>query len=260
VYCLGRIGEKAGAATGVLTALLDNERMEVRGGAAHTLAKIGPPARAAVPALVKASKDQSREVREVVIAALRSIGVVTEEVLAVVFAGLTDPAPELRREAVWACGEFGPKAGKAVPELIKLLDDKRVNNPGSHPKPVVWALGRIGPEAKAATPKLLAELKDPDIEHATVAAAALLGIGVEEKAAVRIFATALDRKEQQERSHIHFRTLDMLERVGPAAKPVVPILLGILKDRDEDEDNIRNRVAHTLLRIDPEAARKAGIE
>jgi hypothetical protein len=98
-------------------------------------------------------------------------------------------------------------------------------------------------------------LKIPDIEHATHVAAALLRIGTEEKAAVAVFTRALDRSLQEEKAYIRYRTFGILEQMGSAAKPVVPLLLSIAKNLEE-EDGIRFQATRILRQLDPAAAEK----
>ena len=168
----------------------------------------------------------------------------------VVLKALNDPDPKVRVAAVRACAAFGPKSKAAVPDLLRLLDDDKVNDPHQYPAPVVDALGKIGPEAKAAGPKLLPLLNDPDIERATHAAAALLRIGIEETKAVAVFRRALDSSFRGEMAYIRFRTFDVLELMGPAAKPIAPLLLFIVKD-EKDDKAIRLKAAQILPQLDP---------
>lgn len=253
-YSLGRLHGAAKSAVPALIELLGDKDGEVCGGAVYVLGRIGPDARSAVPALVKVAAS-SREGVADVIKALAAIGEASDETLALVLKALKDADPKIRTAAVRACAAFGPRSKAAVPDLIRLLDDSKVNSSDSYPRPVVYALGRVGPDAKAAGPKLMALLKDSDIEHASHAAAALLGIGIEEKAAVATFNRALDKSLQPEQAHIRFRTLEVLEHMGPAARPVVPLLQVIQRDESDDED-IRFSAGRVLKKIDATAREK----
>ncbi len=250
---LARIGAAARPAVPALIELLTDKDEEARTYAVVVLGRIGPGARAAVPALLKLQRS-TPGARRHVIDALAAIGEAPDEALGAVLKGLKDPDVAVRFAAVRACAAFGPKAKAAVPDLIRLLDDE-VNAGDVSPRPVVYALGKVGPDAKAAVPKLLPLLKDDDIEHATHAAAALLRIGAEEKAAVAVFRRALDKSLQGEKAYIRFRTFSLVEDMGPAAKPLVPLLLSIVKDEKEDVDN-RPRAAGILQKLAPEAVEK----
>jgi HEAT repeat protein len=256
-YSLGRLRGVAKAAVPDMIKLLTEKDNEARGGAVYVLGRIGPDARDAVPALIKLM-GASREARVPVIYALASIGEASDDVLKVVLKALKEPDPKLRTAAVRACAAFGPKAKSAVPDLIRLLEDDKVNVADVYPRPVVEALGRVGPEAKAAGPKLVALLKDPDIEHATHAAAALLRIGIEEKAAVAVFNRALDSSLRGEKQYIRNRTFELIETMGPAAKPIVPLLISIVKNEKEDRE-IRFQAIRILRQLDPRAVEKSGI-
>src|SRR5207244_7438738 len=81
------------------------------------------------------------------------------------------------------------------------------------------ALGRIDPEAKGLVAALTDALKDKD-ERVRRGAASSLG------------------------------------QIGAAADAAVPVLIDALKDEDQA---VRTRAAEALKKIDPEAARKAGV-
>jgi HEAT repeat protein len=258
-YSLGRIREKAVAATPLMIELLADVDPGAREAAAYVLGRIGPGAKAAVPALLKAAEDRTPGVRSQVIGTLGSIGEANEEVLKVVLKGLKDTDPDIRQASVSACRSLGPKAARAVPDLVVLLEDQVVNSAEVWPRQVVAALWEIGPAAKPAVPKLVEYLKDPDLEHASHAAAALLSIGAEQRQAVAAFAKALDKSLQPQKSHVRHRTFRVVEQLGAAGKPLAPLIAGIFADESDDRD-IRAAAARALMVIDPEAAKKAGLK
>ena len=86
----------------------------------------------------------------------------------------------------------------------------------------VYILNQLAKEAKSGAPELLAILKDKDREEFVRADCA--------------------------------RTL---ARIGADGKGVVEVLLAAVKDRSQD---VREAAASALLKIDPDAAKKAGVK
>jgi HEAT repeat protein len=226
---------------------LGGKDAEAREHAVHFLGRMGPHAAPAVPALLRvAAGDPSPGVRGEALEAVGATGVASDEVLKTVLAGLADKNGRVRSGAIHACASLGPPAKDAVPLLVGLVG----TDTSSTPEPPVYALGRIGPAARAAAPKLLEVLKDEDAERAGHAAIALLRIGAEEKAAV----AALTRALRHEELHIKSRTMGALHGLGPAGRPLVPLLKTVAADPASDEA-LRNEAARLLSEIDPEASR-----
>jgi HEAT repeat protein len=57
-------------------------------------------------------------------------------------------------------------------------------------------------------------------------------------------------------SGVRRNAAEALGRVGPEARPAVPLLVQALKDEDSD---VQDAAAEALKRIDPAAAKNAGI-
>ena len=81
----------------------------------------------------------------------------------------------IREEAAKLLGKFGPKAKKAVPNLIKLINKS---------PEAIKALGQIGPDAKQAVPSLIAALDDRNCRKNSDIVKALGSIGPKAKAAI----------------------------------------------------------------------------
>lgn len=161
--------------------------------------------------------------------------------------------------AVMALGEMGPKA---IPALTEALKDKESSTVR------VWAaagLRRNGKAAKNAVPQLEETLKD-EIPFVRIEAAKALWAICEHEAAVPTLIELVKDKEPGYR----WDAAEALGWIGPKAKAAVPALTNMLKDlgraREDKPDgtvllrtvNIAARKA--LEKIDPEAAKKAGID
>ena len=138
---LGAVG--APAVPALITALED-ERENVRAGAAYALAEIGPSAAAAVDALIARLSDESDEVRRHVITALGMIKVPAAKTVPALVSVLEDPADtDLAFFAAQALTRIGPEAAEAVPALAAALMSESAYVRGFSAE----ALGRIGTPA-----------------------------------------------------------------------------------------------------------------
>ncbi len=164
-----------------------------------------------------------------------------------------------RQGAVYAFTQIGGAA--AVPPLTEALGDKKITNDR------LWAaygLRRIGPAAKAAVPQLELALKD-DYGLVRVEAAKALWAISEHKSAIPALIGLLKAKEVETR----VGAAEALERIGPKAKAAVPALLEALTDSGVAEyrgpasverKSVNGAACKALRKIDPEAAKKAGID
>jgi HEAT repeat protein len=103
---------------------------------------------------------------------------------------------------------------------------------------------------ETTVPALREALKDRNPLVRLVAAESLWKIDPEDRRAVAALAAGLKERAW----HL---AAEMLGRVGKDAKMALPALVGALKDR---EMVVRLAAARALLRIDPKAAAKAGVE
>lgn len=123
------------------------------------------------------------------------------------------------------------------------------------------ALGDIGPDAKEAVPFLCDLLKEgEDRRHWFLFAAKSLGqIGPDAKAAIPLLIAGNDPRRWHPENYksILCQICQALGGIGPDAKDGVPLLLAALKD---DSATVREYAAAGLKRVDPEAAKKAGVK
>jgi HEAT repeat protein len=237
-----RVAPPSSPAVEVARLVLDlkDRKVAVRRSAAYLLGKRGRAARAAAPALANALKDADREVQ---LRAALALGRIGEPALPALAGALKDQDRDARRGAVAALRHFGPKAKAVVPLLIEALKDNDA-------QVRTWAALTLAPMGELAVPALVGAFKDGDTETCLWAGMALSRIG--EQAVPALTAAVKDRDSVSARRGAT-RALGLF---GPGAKAAVPALVGALGDSDPE---VRTNAALALKRIDPEAARRAGV-
>ena len=155
-----------------------------------------------------------------------------------------------------------PKLGAAaVPILTEALTDKDIVNCRIW---AAWGLRQIGPEAKSAVPQLEITFKT-DVGIVRVEAARALWAVSEHKAVVPYLIGLLKDKD----ADVRCTAAEDLAWIGPKAKESVPALIEALKDPGQAEfdhgtfketKSVSAVAGKALKSIDPEAAKKAGVE
>ncbi len=267
---------RAAGAVPALIEALGSRHKEVRRWAADVLHTLGPSAREAIPALLQAIKSKDWGLRATAAAALGSIGdAVAVPALVLLLKDKVGAA------ATKALGLIGADAAEAVPALVDVLATAKSSDGRLI---AAEALARIGPAAKAATPALIRRLDDRDADVRIRAAQSLvqLGAGAEavpslvkrlkdpqrfvrmhmaralwkiagDERALRTLIAGLDESQA---NNIRSLAVDGLLDIGPAAKEAVPALIKALP---VTENKVGERAAEALRRIDPAAARQAGL-
>ncbi len=148
--------------------------------------------------------------------------------------------------AAEALGERGPDAGKAVPALIKLLDDEQQDVRYA----AASALGKIGDES--AKPALMKKLSDYERYEFTAVAGALIDIGLTESESTK--AIKLLRSALRKSKHHKGVAAECLGGLGPAASDAVPDLIKVLQRLDDEDNRTRRSVLAALGRIGAKCA------
>jgi HEAT repeat protein len=164
------------------------------------------------PSLVEALRRGPREIKTAMTAALQRLGPDVEGAVAAIADALQYPDTTIRKRAAQALGTFGMEARPAVPALAKKLFDPDADVR----RTAATALGGIGPHAGAAAPDLITALKD-DTVRADVEQA-LLKIG---SSAAFSLATVVEKSTNVP---TRLKAIELLERIGPGAKKVLPEL------------------------------------
>lgn len=182
-----------------LEVLVKNERdAKVRRQAIITLATLGPLARKAIPTLIKVLDDQNEDMRIAAIGAIGATAPFSKVAIPKLIKFVKDPNPIARRAAIVALGQFGPEAKEAVAVLIAALDDPDEGVPG-----------------KVASVKVCAQL-------------ALREIGPDAKQAV----SALMKIQDIGDAKLRGMTLGTLAKIIPTDPTLIPLLVGVLKNKE----------------------------
>jgi HEAT repeat protein len=264
---------------------LEDQNEEVRLFAAKALARIGPKAAEAVPALVELLRhqpepgvDQYDDLFPVIEVALSRMGAAAVPGLV---GCLRDRNVAVRLCAADALGRIGPVAEAAVPHLVSRLRDRESMVRASAAR----ALGSIGPQTEAVLTALLARLKDADRNVRVQASCALGKLRLEPHRVVLDLIEVLKDPEADVRASV----VQAIGRLGPAATAAIPALMESLRDsdctvrirsawalgdlgpaakiafpalldaRNRRPDLEQEAIAEALKRIDPWAAKQAGV-
>ncbi len=177
-------------------------------------------------------------IREFAVRAIRRMGPTSVPALNEL---LRDPNPEIRGQAAFALGQFGPLAADAVPALTELLRDPNPEIRGQ----AATTLGSIGPLAADAVPTLIELLRDPDTGVCRKRAPmALMNIG---KEATPALVGSLRHPDPEVRG----QAARILGLIRPLAADAVPTLVGLINDPDPQ---VRGRAAFALGQFGPLAA------
>ncbi|MBI3415975.1 MAG: HEAT repeat domain-containing protein [Verrucomicrobia bacterium] len=191
-----------------------------------------------------------------------------------------DYATFWHRRAATACGELGADGEAAFPAMVEAMNDyQAASDVGDAlsrmmPKSVpvltnVLLKGNVTARCRAADAlttafslaaveemgrtALLNALNDPDPGPRATAASAFQFWNTRLDLIVPVLARALSDPDPSVRGN----AATSLGNFGNAARPAVPMLLKLLQDTN---DYPRKRSAEMLLKIDPDAASKAGVK
>jgi HEAT repeat protein len=168
-------------------------------------------------------------------------------------------APRAVYQVQGAFGTLGSKASNAAPKLIEIYN----HNPNVTVKLVALSsLGQIGPAAREAVPALIRIATQPTTNGFMVqyqACHTLVGIHADPELAVPALIKCLEDKE----SIVRATAAECLGYFGTNARPAVPALiqLAMASGRGAYRDFDPKLSAQISLgKIDPDAAKKAGVE
>lgn len=253
------LGPEAKSALPELISMLDDPASEVQIVAAFAIGKIGPDGAPAIPALQRLITNS--------LSANPTRKFSTDE----------------RSVPAYALGAMGPAARRALPQLELLRKDSdlfvrataeaacikisgtgldAIFEPLKEPPPTNWAFAAeaiqfLGTNAAPAIPLLIPALQNTNASVRNTALLALSAIHMSPETtipAILPFVAATNTN-----SITRARALTIIRNFGPSARGLVPMtaLLQALQDPDE---NIRIHATNALRQIDPDAARKAGID
>ena len=192
-----------------------------------------------------AAKDDPRG--EAARIALAPQGARTKAAIPALLEALNDEAAQVRAGAAAALYWIALEAGTAVLALTEALQDRDSR--------VRWlsglALARIGPGARSAVPVLIQVLGDEDARVRAAAFSALGRIGPDAAAGL------VEALQKDKSARIRAGAAAVLPTISDQPSVAVPALIGALKDTDAE---VRATAARALKKIDPQAAKKAGVK
>jgi HEAT repeats/AhpC/TSA family len=193
---------------------------------------------------LSANKDARGEAARIVLA---PVGPQTKTAIPVMAEALKDEAAPVRAGAAAALYWIAAEAGAVVPALTRALEDgdSRVRQFSG------MALGRIGPGARSAVPALIQLLVDEDTRVRAAATSALGRIGPEAAAAL------VQALQKDKAARIRAAAAAALPAIPDRPPAAVPALIAAIKDADA---GVRAAAARALKKIDPQAAKKAGVK
>jgi len=194
----------------------------------------------ALPALLKALKDSDGQVRSGAAFAIGGIrGIGSESVQALIEA-LRDQDSRVRRGAAFSLVGIGHLGNTAIPALTEALKDED----GDVRSSAARAIGALSPASSVAVPALIDALKDrSDADLRENVTDALIRLGPD--AVPQLIKTLEDQDHPACRD-----AAEIIEKIGPAARPGLPGLIKALKHEDA---SVRSRASVALKGIGPEA-------
>ncbi|MDZ4686181.1 MAG: HEAT repeat domain-containing protein [Planctomycetaceae bacterium] len=209
-----------GAKIDQLLELLKSGATATKISVAELLGELRGTAAPAVEALAGLAGDTQPTLQATVARSLGEIGEKAEVALPALATLAKSSVPNVRGQALLALGKFGRRAA----DQIELLQHSLKDAEAPVRMAAAEALAAIGPAAAAAVPSLSEALKDAEGSVTIRAAEALGRIG---SPAVAALTKTLDDP------HYGELALQTLATMGPAAKPALPRLLELLKQKDK---------------------------
>jgi HEAT repeat protein len=273
------MGPTAAPATAALAKLLKEANPAYHLPAIHALSSIGPGAEQAVPDLLHTTRTStSASIR---LASLRALGQIkpeAREVIKLARANLKDTNIAVQLAAVDLLGRAGSVDDEVIDQAVGLLKDARWR------QSALGTLGRLGPGAARAAPAVAELLKDPNSSVRYAASQTLAQMGPAARSTLPTILELLQGGTIDSRTR--YGLLGALQKIGGEAKAIVPVLSARLQPFPSTEMRLimqilaelgpqareasprvlavfqgissinRYQAAETLVRIDPEQAKK----
>jgi HEAT repeat protein len=190
--------------------------------------ELGPEAKEAVPMLVEKLSDA--ESSQEAALALSYMGTAAEPAVPILVKALKGNDEGLILRVPDVLGRLGPVAKAAVPALIEEV--KNGNDDAAS------ALGRIGADARPAVPTLQAAAKAGSVS----AAGALWDITRQKDQVLPVLLTALKDGRTADGE-----LFEIISRMGPEAKEMVPDLLALLKKNESEEASVSLGLSQAVI-------------
>lgn len=228
-----------------LIRLLKSPHHAIRLDSVKAIGDLGEAAEQAIPALIKTLDDRNEGVRNAAIRALTAVGSLAVPALI----GVVDDkelAALTRLGSLRVIKNLGPKAGAAVPKLVKALGD----SDDSIHQNLINAVGSIGPKASAAVPALIKLLEETDDNFTRSDVAYALEKVVSTPAVFKEFFPSLIDSLRRSNASVRKRIIDILGKFASEGKEISPVLVDFLDDADAD---VRSMATTTLISFSPDS-------
>jgi len=227
--------------------VLKSDRQNDRFVAAQVLTECGPAARAAVPGLLLMLEGTQFERNRA--AAAKALGAILEnskpseeieKVTQKLLSVFNDQYPDVRREAVRACGMIGPAAKACVDHLPTRCDDTQPGVGACYGvrSEAAWTMGRMGDHSKKHIDKLISLMHRDGMKLPTIVEA-IGKIGPVHENVVSNIVDVMEKAANSGWSSGSPMTLwpfgeaamRALQRFGPKAAKAVPFLMRLLPSK-----------------------------
>ena len=238
---LAAVGELGPEAKDMLPLFVDLAKQgdaKVRQGVLHALARLTVPSADIRQLCLSALLDGDAKVRLAALAGLEGQGAAAAEALKPVRRGLHDPAAEVQAQAALTLGAMGRAGLSAADELADLArrGNTRVRGPAA------LALALIGADAGRAGPLLAAALADAEPRLRSRLAMRLSLYGPAAKEAVPALVTLIKHRREPESTPV----IAAVARIGAPALPGIMTLL------DDNDIKVRARALEIVRRMPPQ--------
>jgi HEAT repeat protein len=275
---LGGLGADSEDAIAALLAGLSEKSYKVRGSAQEALSKLGTKVipsllqklekdgyswtsdafgilkkmeKEAIPSFVKLLEHKDPKAREAAVLLLSSNRRDPQTAVKALQKAFKDPVLTVRRTAVREIGAYGWQAKSAIPELLKLLEDKELD------KKSVISLGNIGAEAEKVVPSLVKMLKKYQVdkslekraEYCQLLVDALSKFERKAEAATPVIVRILTETDSPP-----YYILHALQRIGRGAKAALPALEKVAQNKSNS--TLASLARRTITAIKKDMAKK----
>ncbi len=222
---LHQLGTDAAPAVKVLLPKLDQADNDDLWAYTYVFEGVGPQAALAVPYLIQQLENGDFQLQVVTCRALAAIGPEAKTAVPGLIKQLSEGNLSVKGQAAMALGSIGVQPGMEIPEKLAAALE--------HPNYVVRervleGIGRLGQDARSLLPTLETYMEDPKFNAPVDVALAYFRIGGEaEKSLKRLSEIASHFQNELE-------AIVAIGKMGPAAAPVIPMLLEKIDSEDTD--------------------------
>ena len=222
---LHQLGTDASPAVKVLVPKLDEADNNELWAYSYVFEGVGPQAAPAVPNLIKQLESTDFQLQVITCRALAAIGPAAKAACPGLLVQLDEGNLSVKGHAALALGSIGVQPGLEIPEKLATALE--------HPHYVVRertleGIGRLGKNAKSILPVLEKYMEDKKFNAPVDVALAYFRIGGEAETSLKRLSEIASHYQNE------LEAIVAIGKMGPAAAPVIPMLLEKLDSEDPD--------------------------